>query len=202
MTDALQPPARRFRWRRLFRFGLRTMIIFTTAVAIWLGVWLHKARQQREAVAKLEDVGAVVGYYNEKEDRYNDRFKEINHDGPKYWPAWLVEALGIDCFDDIFDVRFPGQRTFHASQITDEQLVHIGTLRRLRLLDLKGTRVTDVGLENLWGLTEVQFLRLEETRVTEHGISRLQKALPNCHIYHDRNLSPSSKWQSGWGSAW
>ena len=61
-TEAPQLAAtpHRFPWRRLLQFRLRTLLILTTIVAIWLGWWSYKARQQRDAVVALTKAEVVV----------------------------------------------------------------------------------------------------------------------------------------------
>jgi hypothetical protein len=70
------------------------------------------------------------------------------------------------------------------SAVTDAHLKQVGRLRKLKVLSLKGTRVTDAGLEELAGLADLELLCLQGTAVTAAGVARLQKALPNCKIYH------------------
>lgn len=41
--------SRRFPWRRLFQYRLRTLLVVTTIVAALFAWWSHNARQQREA---------------------------------------------------------------------------------------------------------------------------------------------------------
>ena len=49
-TEPSSPAAtpRRFHWRRLVQYRLRTLLIVTTIVAVWLGWWTYAARRQRE----------------------------------------------------------------------------------------------------------------------------------------------------------
>ncbi|MCE9556837.1 MAG: hypothetical protein K8T91_26110 [Planctomycetes bacterium] len=56
---------RRFRWRRLVQYRLRTLLILTTVIAVVHGWWSYKARQQREAVAALRKAGAFIQYGDE-----------------------------------------------------------------------------------------------------------------------------------------
>jgi len=74
--------------------------------------------------------------------------------------------------------------SLEGTQLTDSGLEHLKGLTRLRFLNLCRTRVTDAGLEDLKTLTRLANLYLFETHVTEEGIKKLQKALPNCTIYH------------------
>ncbi|MEQ1905128.1 MAG: hypothetical protein ABL888_13145 [Pirellulaceae bacterium] len=95
------------------------------------------------------------------------------------------------------------------TEITDIGLEHLKCLRKLKYLDLSETRITDAGLVHLKGLTQLNYLylwetevtdaglvhfknltnlrtlSLQKTRITQGGLAELQKALPNCRIYHD-----------------
>lgn len=138
-TENSDQPRRTRGWRRLLQFRLRVILILTTLIAIWLGWWIHTSRQQREAVAELRKAGAEIVY----------DFDEQGLEGPPYWPAWLVDALGVDCFADVSEVA------------------------------LTNTQVTDAGLEHLKGLTSLQELYLGNTQVTRAGVARLRTSLPN-----------------------
>ena len=70
------------------------------------------------------------------------------------------------------------------TQVTDAGLVHLKGLPSLERLNLYGTQVTDAGLMHLKGLTNLKELRLWHTQITDAGVRDLQKALPNCGIYH------------------
>jgi hypothetical protein len=78
-----------------------------------------------------------------------------------------LEELWLDCTD-----------------VTDTGLECVKGLPRLRVLNLCWTDVTDSGLEPLKGLPELQVVGLVRTNVTDEGVRNLQRALPNCTIYH------------------
>ena len=65
--------------------------------------------------------------------------------------------------------------SFERVAISDEDLRQLSRLRRLRCLDLDGTRVTDVSLEWVSTLSELEELWLEGTGVTDAGIQMLRK---------------------------
>jgi Leucine rich repeat len=71
------------------------------------------------------------------------------------------------------------------TRITDVGLVHLKDLRNLNYLYLWETEVTDAGLVHFKNLTNLQTLSLQKTRITLKGLADLQKAIPNCRIYHD-----------------
>jgi hypothetical protein len=48
--------------RRYLTFSLRTTFVFFTAFAAWLGVVVHRAREQREAVEAIKALGGVVQF--------------------------------------------------------------------------------------------------------------------------------------------
>jgi hypothetical protein len=62
--------------RRWLQFSLRGLIALLTVFAIWLGVVVNRAREQREAVKAIESLGGVVLYDWQIEFYYTDRFNE------------------------------------------------------------------------------------------------------------------------------
>ena len=48
--------------RRWFQYSLRSFLVLVTALAVWLGVVVNRAREQREAVKAIEALGGVVLY--------------------------------------------------------------------------------------------------------------------------------------------
>ena len=54
----------------------------------------------------------------------------------------------------------------------------LGVLRKLRNLDLRGTRVTDAGLVHLAELKDLKFVNLHGTSVKGWGVDRLKRAVP------------------------
>ena len=83
-------------------------------------------------------------------------------------PAWLRTLLGDDLFSDVTEV-FLGE-----SRITDNELICLKGLPRLKKLVLGKTQVTDAGLKHLEGLTQLEDLSLSRTRVTDAGLVHLK----------------------------
>ena len=171
--EKAQPAApSRFRWRRLVQYRLRTLLIVMTILAAGLGWWSHKARQQRVAVEVIRSAGGLIIY----------DFEKRNLQRPSYWPAGLVDALGVDFFADVHVVdlqydhsgpRYMGLNRWQSNTGTDAQMAHIGRLSKLRILRLGGA-TTDAGSSNIRGLTALEQLDLGSTRVTDAGLEHLE----------------------------
>ena len=183
MTDN---PKHRRRW---LQFSLRTMLIVVTVFCIWMAIATKQARDQRQAVEMILEVGGRVKY-----DHENDQ------SGPP-GPEWLrrligdeyffsvtsVDLTGLDISDDSLAAvkRFTDLGWLHLNntQITDAGLVHLKGLTNLQTLFLGNTQISDAGLEHLKGLTNIGLLYLRNSRVTEEGVKKIQRALPNCKIF-------------------
>ena len=149
---------------RRFQFSLRTLLILTTICAIGLGWWSHKARQQREAVARLNKHGSIA---------YDFELAYLNPAGtsslrPPYWPAWLVNTMGVDYFANVSRVNLSN------SSVTDADLSCLKAFRSLDILDLNNAQqVTDAGLLNLREITSLRVLQLAKTQITDEGLGHL-----------------------------
>ena len=92
-TDATETP-RRFLWRRLVRFRLRTLFAFTAIVAAALAWWSHSARQQRDAIAALQIMDIKL--------EYDARLPGTGGmDRPPKWPEWLMGSPAKDYFANV-----------------------------------------------------------------------------------------------------
>ena len=77
--------------------------------------------------------------------------------------AAMAKSHGVPKFARVF--------LYDSSVITDAGLAHLGQLKNIRKLDLRGTRITDAGLEHLSGLTELLELVLAKTETTDAGLA-------------------------------
>jgi Leucine Rich repeat len=159
--------------RRWFQFSLRTLLIFTTIVAIpcaWLANKMDKKRRDRDAVEAFIKLGARVHYDY-----------EVANAGPTPPPGadWLRKFLGENFFSEVDSVLW-GESNWSPpakhGNLTDAELEHVGKLTELHRLMLLGddVNVTDAGLVNLKGLTRLQELHLAAPNVTDAGLENLQ----------------------------
>ena len=56
-------------------------------------------------------------------------------------------------------------------------------LKKLRMLQVSGTKITNASLKELAKMQSLIALSLSDTKVTRDGVAELKKALPNCTIY-------------------
>jgi hypothetical protein len=66
--------------------------------------------------------------------------------------------------------------------ITDDGLKHVSEMKSLIYLQIHVSGITDEGLMHLKNLSELQQLYLSDTQVTDAGVKQLQLALPTCKI--------------------
>ncbi len=93
MPDAPSKPKHKRRW---FQFSLLKLLLLVTGLALWFGWLANQAREQREAVAWVEEMGGSVQYdYETDED--GEFIDDVEPPGPK----WLRDILGIDFLDDV-----------------------------------------------------------------------------------------------------
>src|SRR5262245_17156491 len=82
--------------RRFLTFSVRTLVLVTAAIAVWLGMLVRNAEKQRRAVARLQELGASVRY------DYQDANIKASPPGPN----WLRNLIGDDYFCTVTFVFF------------------------------------------------------------------------------------------------
>ena len=126
----------RHRW---FQYSLRSFLVLLTALAVWLGIVVNRAREQREAVKAIEALGGAVAY-DWQQDIPPGTFpfySPVASQPPG--PAWLRRIVGDDFFQNASQVNFGGPM----NPIEIELSKAIPCLKQLRTL--KQVRVFAVG---------------------------------------------------------
>ena len=96
--------------RRYLTFSLRTLFILLTALAVWLGVVVNRAREQREAVKAIEALGGRVRYDWQRSTGvavmgYID-VKMLAAKKRPSGPAWIRQIIGDDFFQSVLGTGF------------------------------------------------------------------------------------------------
>lgn len=96
--------------RRWLQSSLRSFLILLTALAVWLGVVVQRAREQRETVKAIEALGGRVTY-----DWKLSGFEGCSVGLPRgplpepHGPRWLRQLVGDEYFQEVRLVKFPGE---------------------------------------------------------------------------------------------
>jgi hypothetical protein len=144
--------------RRWLQFSLRGLLLLMAVAAAPLSWTANRTRQQREALAALEKLGCTVEYR------------------PAFGPPSVLERLKM-----LLGLENPRAVTCitadangNLTEISDAELVHLGWLTQLELLNLNGTLVTDASLVDIQELPRLRFLGLRRTQITDTGLSHLR----------------------------
>jgi len=185
-----------FRWARFrLQFGITTLLVIMTLLAVCLGIYASPAKRQGRAVKSLEKLGAEVSYdYQREVDPSDPRSSHrhsfrVNPPGPQ----WARRILGEEFFQTPDAISFkrntvalrseelqplknlPGLVSLHLDGcgISDDHLVNVAALRKLDLLSLTNNRITDDGLASLAELNELETLSLSKNQIKGMGLQYL-----------------------------
>jgi hypothetical protein len=150
-------------------------------VAVGAGIRWVQAHQQRLAVQAIRGLGGFA----------ERKFEPAASDADR--SPWYRTWLGDDAGNSVSVVRLAGTEAsdldliavgkltdlrmldLRDTRITGHGLRHLGRLRNLEVLILSGTAVSDPGLEHLAGMTGLKVLCLDETKITSGGLPLLQQ---------------------------
>lgn len=144
--------------RRYVTFSLRTLFVVLTALGVWLGVIVNRAREQQDAAAAIEALGGDA-YYDWQVDHTPTGHWVHRTTGEPDGPVWLRRLIGNDFFHEVTAV---GLRPLEA-----DILKSIAYLQRLR-----GLKVV---------MVRPQPRRFSAAKQDELNAA-LVAALPNCEI--------------------
>jgi Leucine-rich repeat (LRR) protein len=189
---APKPPVPAKARRRWVRFSLRTMLIGTTALCIWLGLVCNRANRQKRAVAMIKSAGGMVGY----DDQNNHPGVFASQPFPPHGLGWLCDLVGDDYFGTVGSVSMVTAKGSggdavevlgdlpHLSEINLEWITIPDAIMSrltglpLRYLAIVRCKVSSVGWESLGRLIQLRTLNLGGPSVDDVALSHL-KSLAN-----------------------
>ncbi len=185
--------------RRWFQFRLSWLLIAVTCISVWLGVWVHRSRRQRDAITALRNADDGVSIEYDFEDARPNSTSGILPPPRPPGPNWLRELAGIDFVADVVRVNTFGWQLSNGSAFTDADANLLGAFPKLKHLRLDQVDVTDRGLDRVAKLHALETLYLRHLPVTDAGIERLT-GLPglnfcvlDCHSVTETGLKHLSK---------
>lgn len=179
--------ARRSPPRRSFRFGLFSLLLVVTAIALLVGVVAAKFRavgRQRAAVEAIQRAGgaAVYGHEHYISGRYGGRTRRpISFFDTPPGPAWLRAWVGQDFFAQVESVHLwdewvqpTGEPAFEVERhVTPEQLAQLRDFPALKSVTLSVLSTRDPGLSELASLARLESLTLREGGISDASIADL-----------------------------
>jgi hypothetical protein len=184
------------RRRSLFRYGLRSFLLFVAIASCglgWVGARHHAKLREREAVAAFTfgtANGRVLYDY-----QYNPVSNKVDLSAKPPGPSWIRALLGDDYFATVHVVSLrPVEEKYyvvsnlrHLKSLSglrrldidrlgypDDVLVHIEGLTNLERLNMSRCHFTDAALVHLKGLSQLKELDLRATRIKGKGLSNLR----------------------------
>jgi hypothetical protein len=167
--------------RPRLRFGLRTLFVLFTAIAIWLGMRVQRARVQEAAVAAIERAGATVRY-----DYQFDSAGNLQPNAEQWAPEWLRNVFGEHFFKRAYGVYLCGSdgianRTampplmisVERQHVAPELINAISRLGCLKEIELLTTDLTDRELAQLFPGSQLRRLRLDGNAITDATVNHL-----------------------------
>lgn len=100
------------------------------------------------------------------------------------WYAVLAVQRTIGWREARWPFRSTRALTLHDPTFTDADLAELNGLHDFETLDLEGTQVSNEGLRHLETMKHLRFLVFRRTQVTAAGVQRLQPALPQAWIWY------------------
>ena len=146
------------------------MFIVVTIACIWLAIVATRARNQQQAVDKIQKLGGILHFDYQRDAQGRDI-----PSGEPAAPQWLRRAVGEDYFRRVVtvDFNFGG-----GDKATDEDLAVFRSLPDVTILELNNNPdVSDAGLEHLSGLSKLRVLYLHRSNVKGPGIRHLPDSL-------------------------
>jgi hypothetical protein len=150
--------------RRRFRFSLRTMLLATTVLCVWLGIKVNAAREQRQAVAAVRALGGKVRY-----DYEIDPNGTYRNPGPEL--GWYELLFGVDLFNNVVEITVSAEEP--DSKDYGALLPHLRHLTHVRDFRIEHGNFHDDDLRCLADLPDLEFLGFVDNPITGEGFKYL-----------------------------
>lgn len=146
------------RRRRMTRYEVAGLAILAGATLMWVGTRAVVALPEHRAVTKLSREGISLVFDYHRRQHWNGM------------PRAARLLRGSFAHEFFFD---PVEIDSRANIVTDDDLVQIGRLPKLRAFYVESNNVSDEGLSHLSGLSQVDTLHIRSRRISDAGFAHL-----------------------------
>ena len=175
---------------RRLRFSLKALLVAMALFSLWLGYITHRARQQKQAVAAITEVGGRLSFAHQRMPNDKDGARSYDREIEPPVPRWIVNAVGVDYFRSVDSVSLVD------APVSDQWLAQLDKLPSLISLTLRRTNVTGPGVAQLRWLRNLEQLDIEGMHdVTDETLRSIgqcrrleQLSLYNCPAITDVGL--------------
>ena len=138
-----------------------------TVFCIWLGFKVNAAREQRQIVKMVHELGGIVWY----EYEFNSAGNHLN---PPPEPGWLANRIGVDFLYQVLAVRILNED--QPPKNYSELMPRLRSLPNLRFLVLTVGKVPDEDFQYLAGLRRLEYVGLIKNDIMGEGIRYLSNS--------------------------
>lgn len=188
---------------RFTSYGLRTLLIAITLIALAIGYCSSHARKQCRITEELVALGANIKYRYQYDDFEDEEEYSYNHENRQ---PWLAHFIGIDYCSAVVSVssfraedsarvaklssELPSLRllVIQDAEIHPEDVEQFTRMRNLRGLYLANTSLDDASVPGLSRLTWLQVLNVNNTGLTTKGAKALSAALLNTRVHAQQGV--------------
>ena len=138
------------------------LVLLGVACALWKGVPIYR---QYAAIRAFERAGGRIVTVKRRPDWLM-----------KWAPAWLLNSGPNETNPRmrLFNEPF-GAYADRSNSMSDADLLNLGVLPALKVINLSGTRVTDDGMHHITDVTSLEHLVIAHTQIGDAGLVRLKE---------------------------
>lgn len=159
---------------RLFRYRLRSMLLLTALVSVFLAawsVWIRPYVGQQTALQELSRLNATITSRAATAPDWIQRL--MGEDFVEVYAVTDVGAADDDSLAHVHKLIFIESLNLEGAEITDQVGIRLGTLMKMRSLNLGKTRITDETVKQLDKLTHLESLSLRYVPLTDEAAKTL-----------------------------
>lgn len=191
----------RKRPRARLRFSLRTVLLLTVVLSVWLAHQTNRVRRQVAAVKAIHDLRGEIRYDYEpsQEERQaqvaNARIRGLpppNFTNEADGPKWLRQLVGDDYFRSVVEVRLEVRQKVR--YVDEPMLEHLSSLPDLEVVDLGTSEILDSDLRRIGDITSLRRLSFSGYHISDAGMAHLHSLhqLDRLNVDNNRKVTPAA----------